>query len=138
MPLFAKPKAISSGTYSENKAGREHHPCKAIRGHAVQEVRPDRSGRVAITLKRHFLVVTHARQQTFPDGCTIPARFFKSFPTSIGKGAYPLGNQDPILPIDLLAFFATLQVNPQVGQLNWRETTRSRQSTTLPENIVLV
>jgi hypothetical protein len=42
------------------------------------------------------------------------------------------------LAIDLLAVVTALQVSPQFGQLNLRETARSRQSTTLLENIVLV
>ncbi len=91
-----------------------------------------------ITLKRHLLVVTDAPQQALPDGRIIPSRFFKSFSASISKGAHPLRSQNSILAIDLLAVLTALQVSPQFGQLNLRQTARSRQSTTLLENILLV
>src|SRR5260370_10345043 len=136
--LFAKAEVIGARSYGKDQACGKRQLRKMIRGDALQKVERNREGRGALPVKQHLLIIADTCQQALADGRAIPCAFFESFAVNIGESAHPLRGQTPVLQENLTAFFATLKVSAQFGELGWREASRGRQSTTLLENIVLV
>jgi hypothetical protein len=73
-----------------------------------------------------LLISPDARQQSLARERTVPAYLRLSFHVRVRKDGDSLRGQYLVLPKDLAAFFAMLQVSLQFGQLERLKVTRSR------------